>query len=246
VFLKHPVMAWNILFPVGNPARLILGYLLLSGFLVACEGSSQLEPTTTASSVRSTSSSVQSTTTQTSAAQSTTAVDPAASGELPTSTGVLEPGEYDATTFEPSFRLFVGEGLSLQVHAPSLVILGRLNSAGFSEAFLVVAADDRPVDVVADELLSETAMGDPATQTATLWGLEALEINGQATSEFAFAFFGDAGSARGWYAEAGDKYRVYLVDRDGQTIAVKYWGHEPEFDDFQTEIEELVRHVEFS
>ena len=230
-------MGSNIVCPVLTPTRLSLG-LLLAGFLIACEGSSQLEPTTTASSV-------QSTTTQTSAAQPTTTVDPAASRELPTSTGVLEPGEYEATAFEPSFRLLVGEGWSLQVHAPSLVILGRLSPAGFSQAFLVVAVDDRPVNVVADELLSDTALANADTHTATLWGFDATAINGQTTRDFSFAFFGDAGSARGWYAPEGDSYQIYLLDMDGQTIAVKYWAHEPEFADFQPEVEELIQEMEF-
>ncbi len=159
---------------------------------------------------------------------------------------MLEPGEYDATAFAPSFRLLVGEGWSLQVHAPSLVILGRLSPAGFSEAFLVVGADDRPVDVVADELLSDTAMANAETQTATLWGFEAMEINGQTTRDFSFAFFGDAGSARGWYAPEGDVYRVYLLDMNGQTISVRYWSHEPEFADFELVVEELIEEIEFS
>ena len=239
-------MGSNIVRPVLNPARLSLGCLLFSAFLIACEGSSQLEPTTTTLSVQSTSSSVQSTTTQTWAAQSTTTIDSPASRELPTSTGVLEPGEYEATAFEPSFKLLVGEGWSLQVHAPSLVILGRLSPAGFSEAFLVVAADDRPVDVVADELLSDTAMANAETQTATLWGFEATAINGQTTRDFTFAFFGDANSARGWYAPEGDIYRIYLLNVQGQTIAVKYWAHQAEFADFQTEVEELIQEMEFS
>ena len=233
---KAPGDGSNIIFPVGN-ARLSVGSLLLSGFMIACAGSSPVEPTTTASSVLSS-------TTQTSAAQSK--VDPAASRALPTSTGVLEPGEYEAITFEPPFRFLVGEGWSLQVHAPSLVILGRLSPAGFSEAFLVVGADDRPVSVVADELLTDTATANAETQTTTLWGFEAIEINGQTTRDFTFAFFGDAGSARGWYAPEGDIYRIYLLDMNGQTISVRYWAHEPDFENFGPVVEELVQHMEFS
>ena len=86
--------------------------------------SDQPAAVTSRMAVESTSSSVLSTTTQTSAAPSTTTVGPAASRALPTSTGVLEPGEFAAPAFEPPFRFLVGEGWSLEAHAPSLVILG--------------------------------------------------------------------------------------------------------------------------
>ena len=84
------------------------------------------------------------------------------------------------------------------------------------------------VDVVAAELLSETAMGDSGNlQTAILSGWSHGDRTEPGDERVRLRLLWRRGSARGWYVEEGDIYRVYLVDSNGQTIAVKYWSHEP-------------------